>query len=149
MIMRSSGPLVVAEGATLARGPWPRRRRAETVWYGPLMADVGCHHAEPCRSDSRQLRAPGIVLWETSAPDESWLKIQKDSRIRSVGACQWWTVAPLIGGGVCVPEPLAEYVRPATVDDALQVAREHKMSYFTLVKVFPRLAELMLPPALE
>ena len=91
----------------------------------------------------------GIVLWEASTPDESWLKIQKDSRMRSVGACRWWSVALLIGGGVCVPEPLAEYVRPATVDDALQVAREHKMSYFTLVKVFPQLAELMLPPVLE
>jgi hypothetical protein len=57
-------------------------------------------------------------------------------------------VAPLSGGGACVPEPLAEYVRAATVEDAHQTALEHKMSYFRLVKVFPQLAELIPPPSL-
>jgi hypothetical protein len=90
----------------------------------------------------------GIVLWESARPQDSWLEIQNDARMRSVGSCRWWAVAPLSGGGACVPEPLAEYVRAASVEDALQVALEHKMSYFTLVKVFPRLAELMPPPSL-
>ena len=89
----------------------------------------------------------GIVLWETPPPKSSWLEIQNDARMREVGDCRWWAVAPLCGGGACVPAPLVEYVRAASVDDALQVALEHKMSYFTLVKVFPGLAERMPPPA--
>ena len=90
----------------------------------------------------------GIVLWEASPPKSSWLEIQKDPRMREVGACRWWAIAPLSGGGACVPEPLVEYVRAASVEDALQVALQHKMSYFTLVKVFPSLAERMPPPSL-
>ena len=90
----------------------------------------------------------GIVLWESPPPKASWLEIQNDARMRGVGDCRWWSVAPLSGGGAQVPEPLVEYVRAASVQDALKVASEHKMSYFTLVKVFPGLAELMPPPEL-
>ncbi len=88
----------------------------------------------------------GIVLWEDPAPKRWWLDIQKDQRMREVGPCRWWAVAPLIGGGVCIPEPLAEYVRPATLEDALPVAQQHRGSYFTLVRVFPALADVMPAP---
>ena len=90
----------------------------------------------------------GIVLWENPPPKDWWLQIQNDARMREVGPCQWWAVAPVSGGGACVPEPLTEYIRPASIEDALQVAQEHKMSYFTLVRVFPNLADIMPPPSL-
>ena len=88
----------------------------------------------------------GIVLWENPVPKQEWLDMQNDPRMREVGPCRWWAVAPVCGGGACVPEPLLEYIRPAALDDALAVAREHKMSYFTLIRVFPALAEAMPVP---
>lgn len=90
----------------------------------------------------------GIVLWESPAPKASWLKSQRDLRMRDVGTSRWWAVAPLSGGGACVPEQLMDYVRAATLQDALEVAKSHRMSYFTLVKVFPGLAEAMEAPEL-
>jgi hypothetical protein len=90
----------------------------------------------------------GIVLWESPAPKAAWLKMQQDMRMRDVGTSRWWAVATLGGGGACVPELLMEYVRAATLEDALGVAKAHRMSYFTLVKVFPGLAEAMPAPEL-
>lgn len=87
-----------------------------------------------------------IVLWGDPAPQPGWPEIQNDSRMRALGPCRWSAIAPLIGGGACVPEPLAEFIRAATLEDTLGVARAHRTSYFKLLRSFPQLADAMPGP---
>jgi hypothetical protein len=91
----------------------------------------------------------GIVVSECEPPDAAWLKQQRDRRVLALGICKWWKVLPSTGGAVRVPEPLAKYLRPATLEDAQRYVQEWSQSYHSLVRLFPKLIELTTSPKLH
>ena len=88
----------------------------------------------------------GIVWEEAETPQRGWIGLQNDERVRNVGDCTWWSVIPFTGGSVCVPEPLAKYLRPATTEDAHRYSLQSGQSYNILIKLFPDLSKVMARP---
>ena len=65
----------------------------------------------------------GIVVERVEQPKASWLAGQTDSRMRGLPQeTIWWIVLDVRGGAVIVPEPLAQFVREATIEDAMRAA---------------------------
>lgn len=87
-----------------------------------------------------------IVIAESPPPTDSWLNQQNDSRVRSMKNCRWWQAVPDTGGGVCVPEPLAQHLRAATIEDAKRYAQNFAQSYYVLLRLFPALGDVMPAP---
>lgn len=84
----------------------------------------------------------GLVYSKERPPSAKWLAEQEDVRIQhSTGP--WWKVLPLDGGAIIVPAELATFLRRASVDDLLALARcqqnEHAGTA-TLVELFERLS---------
>ena len=40
----------------------------------------------------------GIVVGQADRPDDAWLSIQRDHRMRACRGDDWWSVYPLTGG---------------------------------------------------
>jgi len=59
----------------------------------------------------------GIVIERAKRPDPEWLEIQNLSEMRTHKDSQWWTLFPLGGGSVQMPEPLMRFLRKATRED--------------------------------
>jgi hypothetical protein len=85
----------------------------------------------------------GIVVERTKRPTASWLADQWDSRLRALPPdTTWWTVLPMSGGAVIVPESLARFVREATVEDAMRaVACGNEHALRTIAQLFPEAVE--------
>jgi hypothetical protein len=85
----------------------------------------------------------GIVVERAKRPTASWLADQDDVRLRALAAdTVWWTVLPISGGAVIVPEPLAQFIREATIEDAMRAAEyanEHALR--TIAQLFPDAVE--------
>ncbi len=85
----------------------------------------------------------GIALHQTNRPAAGWLAEQRDGRLRGLPPdTTWWKVLPICGGSVIVPEPLAQFVREATIDDvmrAIEYANEPAMR--TIAALFPEAVE--------
>ena len=66
----------------------------------------------------------GIVFERKERPAESWIRDQEnvDDIRRLPGSVSWWSVLPLTGGLVLIPEPMLEVLRPATYEDFLAAA---------------------------
>lgn len=79
----------------------------------------------------------GIVLEKAKAPDVEWLKIQRDSRMKEVPVgTVWWHVLPLEGGGILVPEYLANFEREATSEDIMEVYKNSSAADFLTFEQF-------------
>jgi hypothetical protein len=85
----------------------------------------------------------GIVVARQKRPAAGWLADQTDSRVRALPADTiWWSVLVIRGGSVIVAEPLAGFVREATVEDvmrAVEYANDHALR--TLAFLFPEAIE--------
>ncbi len=87
----------------------------------------------------------GIVVERTGRPSQKWILEQRDTKVRSLGDCDWWNVVPLDGGLVIVPEPEARFQREATVEDALEaVEYANEAAVKTLLALFPELRDVAL-----
>jgi hypothetical protein len=66
----------------------------------------------------------GVVCESRRRPPESWIKDQRNVEdIRKLAPdVSWWSVMPLTGGLVVVPEPMLEVLRPASYEDFLKAA---------------------------
>ena len=84
----------------------------------------------------------GIVFEKIEKPDQDWLDLQNDPRMRTHQDSPWWKICPLTGGSVHVPEPLMRFVRKATPKD-LSEATAHANDYGAreLEKRFPQLVD--------
>src|SRR3954468_15639973 len=85
----------------------------------------------------------GIVHQQVKRPAKGWLADQSDSRVQAMPADTiWWSVLDIRGGSVIVPEPLATFVREATVEDVMRAA-EYANDYAlrTLAFLFPEAIE--------
>jgi hypothetical protein len=86
----------------------------------------------------------GIVVEQLKRPAAGWLADQSDPRMREMpDGTTWWLVLDVRGGSVIVPEPLARFVREATIEDAMRAveyANEHSLR--TLGQLFPELVQL-------
>ena len=89
------------------------------------------------------LNREGIVVERAKRPTASWLADQDDVRVRALPAdTAWWKVLPIRGGAVIVPEPLAQFVREGTIEDAMKAvegANEHALR--TIAQLFPDAVE--------
>jgi len=84
-----------------------------------------------------------IVVERVRRPAASWLADQTDSEVQTLPAeIVWWRVLDIRGGGVLVPEPLAQFVREATIEDAMR-AVEYANDYAlrTIGQLFPEAVE--------
>jgi hypothetical protein len=85
----------------------------------------------------------GIVLKRVKRPAAGWLADQTDSRVRALPEdTVWWSVLDIRGGSVIVPEPLATFVREATLEDAMRAveyANEHALR--SIAFLFPEAVE--------
>ena len=63
----------------------------------------------------------GIVFERRERPAEGWIKDQENvEAIRHLPRnTTWWSVLPLTGGLVIIPEPMLEVLRPAAYEDFL------------------------------
>jgi hypothetical protein len=84
-----------------------------------------------------------IVVERVKRPAAGRLADQWDSRVQAVPADTiWWSALVIRGGGVLIPEPLATFVREATVEDAtraVEYANEHALH--TIAGLFPEAVE--------
>src|SRR3954469_3027650 len=116
----------------------------------------------PCLSASVILRRPSIEMalqprdliidnWDrecivaerSSKPTDKTLNLQMDSRMREMADAEWWSVIIVRGGAEVVPEPLVQFVRGATIEDAMRAveyANEHGIR--RLAELFPELVEI-------
>jgi hypothetical protein len=85
----------------------------------------------------------GIVIEQVKRPAAGWLADQDDTRIRALPAdTSWWSVLPIIGGCVIVPEPLVQFVRQATIEDAMRaVEYANEPALRTIGSLFPEAVE--------
>jgi uncharacterized protein YqcC (DUF446 family) len=85
----------------------------------------------------------GIVVERAKRPAAGWLSDQTDRRVLALPTdTVWWSVLDVRGGGVLVPEPLAQFIREATIDDAMRAvehANEHALR--TIAQLFPETVE--------
>ncbi len=84
-----------------------------------------------------------IVVERVKRPAAGWLADQTDSRVLALPADTiWWSVLDIRGGGVLVPEPLAQFVREATIDDAMRaVEYANEYTLRTIGQLFPEAVE--------
>jgi hypothetical protein len=87
-----------------------------------------------------------IVVEQMKRPAVGWLSDQSDARMREMpDGTRWWLVLDVRGGAVTVPEPLARFLREATIEDAMRAveyANAHALR--TLGQLFPEVVELAL-----
>jgi len=81
----------------------------------------------------------GIVCDKEPAPPEDWINEQaKAEEIRNLGPVNWWGVMPFGGGYLLFPEPMLEWLRPASYEDFLAAADGANVpARESLAKMFP------------
>ena len=82
----------------------------------------------------------GIVAKRARKPSASWLSGQLDDKMRQLPKDTiWWEVLNFRGGAVIVPEPLAQFVREATIEDAMRAAQcANQPALDILKRLFPK-----------
>jgi hypothetical protein len=80
-----------------------------------------------------------IVVERIPKPTSSWLADQTDSRMREVPFdTTWWKVLGIRGGAGAVAEPLAKFVREATIEDAMRaIEYANEAAMRTIASLFP------------
>ena len=80
-----------------------------------------------------------IVSERATRPSAKWLARQSDKRVDPLPPeTVYWTVLPIRGGAVLVPEPLAQFVREATVEDAMRAAEHaNEAALRAIARLFP------------
>jgi hypothetical protein len=87
----------------------------------------------------------GILVRRAPRPSAAWLAEQVDSRMRFHSQNQWWSVMPLGGGLILVPEPLLVSLGRATREQVMQaVDHGNVAARRTIAELFPEIvAELL------
>lgn len=79
-----------------------------------------------------------IVIRRDRKPSPSWVAEQLDERMRQYEEADWWSVMPLSGGLLLVPETLLRHLRPASYEDIMKaVDHANNDGRRTLATLFP------------
>ncbi len=79
-----------------------------------------------------------IAVERVGTPEESWLALQADPRMRELKSEPWWRLLPLKGGAILKPEALIEVLGAATYDDVMTaVDHGNEAARRSLAALFP------------